>query len=194
VVVATSAFGEGIDLPDVRDVFLYHLNFDFTEFNQQAGRAGRDGADASIHLLFGEKDRAINDFILERAAPTLQTLRRLYAALRRLARDGVLRMTYADVADTLDFDRVDGTTVGIAVRIFADTGLVELGEDDDGTYVRFLPPRGKVDLAASERYIEGEAERDAFARFCEVALTASPGVLEALIDRPIYPSRVPLQR
>jgi single-stranded-DNA-specific exonuclease len=155
---------------------LYHLNFDFTEFNQQAGRAGRDGADASIHLLFGEKDRAINDFILERAAPTLQTLRRLYAALRRLARDGVLRMTYADVADTLDFDRVDGTTVGIAVRIFADTGLV------------------KVDLAASERYIEGEAERDAFARFCEVALTASPGVLEALIDRPIYPSRVPLQR
>jgi single-stranded-DNA-specific exonuclease len=194
VIVATSAFGEGIDLPDVRHVFLYHLNFDFTEFNQQAGRAGRDGADASIHLLFGEKDRAINDFILERAAPTLQTLRRLYAALRRLARDGVLRMTYADVADTLDFDRVDGTTVGIAVRIFADTGLVELGEDDDGTYVRFLPPRGKVDLAASERYIEGEAERDAFARFCEVALTASPGVLEALIDRPIYPSRVPLQR
>ncbi|HEY0380878.1 MAG TPA: DEAD/DEAH box helicase, partial [Candidatus Elarobacter sp.] len=53
VVVATSAFGEGIDLPDVRHVFLYHLNFDFTEFNQQAGRAGRDGEDASIHLLFG---------------------------------------------------------------------------------------------------------------------------------------------
>ena len=43
VVVATSAFGEGIDLPDVRHVFLYHLNFDFTEFNQQSGRAGRDG-------------------------------------------------------------------------------------------------------------------------------------------------------
>ena len=41
LVVATSAFGEGIDLPDVRDVVLYHLNFDFTEFNQMAGRAGR---------------------------------------------------------------------------------------------------------------------------------------------------------
>ncbi len=194
VVVATSAFGEGIDLPDVRHVFLYHLNFDFTEFNQQAGRAGRDGADASIHLLFGEKDRGLNDFILERMAPTLETLRRLYAALRRLARDGVLRMTFADVADTLGFDRVDGTTVGIAVRIFADVGLVELGEDDDGSYVRFMVPGGKVDLSASERYIEGEAERDAFARYCEVALTASPAVLEALIDRPIYPSRVPLQR
>src|SRR5581483_5668012 len=35
VVIATSAFGEGIDLPDVADVVLYHLNFDFGEFNQQ---------------------------------------------------------------------------------------------------------------------------------------------------------------
>jgi single-stranded-DNA-specific exonuclease len=194
VVVATSAFGEGIDLPDVRHVFLYHLNFDFTEFNQQAGRAGRDGGDASIHLLYGERDRGINEFILERAAPTLDTLRRLYAAMRRMASDGVLRMTYADVAGALDFDRVDGTTVGIAVRIFADTGLVELGEDDDGSYVRFVPPQGKVDLTASERFIEGEAEREAFARFAEVALSASPEVLEALIDRPIYPSRIPLLR
>jgi single-stranded-DNA-specific exonuclease len=194
VVIATSAFGEGIDLPDVRHVFLYHLNFDFTEFNQQAGRAGRDGADASIHLLFGERDRSLNEFILERAAPTLETLRRLYAAMKRLARDEMLRMTQADVADTLAFDRVDGNTVGGAVRIFADAGLVELGEDDDGRYVRFLPPRGKVDLTTSERYIEGEAERDAFTRFCEIALTASPAVLEALIDRPIYPSDVPLLR
>src|SRR5665213_2112792 len=105
VVVATSAFGEGIDLPDVRHVFLYHMNFDFTEFNQQAGRAGRDGADASIHLLFGEKDRRINDFIIEKSAPTLETLRRLYAAMKRLTSDGTLRTAYADVAATLDFDR-----------------------------------------------------------------------------------------
>ena len=125
VVVATSAFGEGIDLPDLRHIFLYHLNFDFTEFNQQAGRAGRDGADASIHLLFGELDRRINDFIIERAAPTLETLRRLYAAMKRMASDSKLHVTYADVASALDFDRVDGTTVAAAVRIFADAGLVE---------------------------------------------------------------------
>ncbi len=194
VVVATSAFGEGIDLPDVRHVFLYHLNFDFTEFNQQAGRAGRDGADASIHLLFGEKDRHINDFIIERAAPTLETLRRLYAAMKRLTSDGTLRMTYADVAATLDFDRVDGSTISAAVRIFADAGLVALGDDEDGRFVRFLPVSGKVDLTATERYAEGEAERDAFARFRDVALTARPEVLESLVDRPIYPSGFALLR
>ncbi len=194
VVVATSAFGEGIDLPDVRHVFLYHMNFDFTEFNQQAGRAGRDGADASIHLLFGEKDRRINDFIIEKSAPTLETLRRLYAAMKRLTSDGTLRTAYADVAATLDFDRVDGGTVSAAVRIFADAGLVALGDDDDGKFVRFLPVEGKVDLTATERYAEGLAERDAFARFCEIALTARPEVLESLVDRPIYPSGVALLR
>jgi single-stranded-DNA-specific exonuclease len=194
VVVATSAFGEGIDLPDVRHVVLYHLNFDFTEFNQQAGRAGRDGAAASIHLLFGEGDRGINDFIIERDAPTMQTLRRLYAALKRLTSDGTLRMTAAEVAATLDFDRVDTATVTAAVRIFADAGIVELGEDDDGRYVRFLRVEGKVDLGKSERYAEGEATREAFARFCDVALSARADVLEALIDRPIYPSAVPLLR
>lgn len=194
VVVATSAFGEGIDLPDVRHVFLYHLNFDFTEFNQQAGRAGRDGDDASIHLLFGEGDRRINDFIIERAAPKIETLRQLYVAMKRMTREDTLRQTYADVAATLEFDKVDGSTISAAVRIFADADLVELGEDDDGRYVRFLPVAGKVDLTTSERYAEGEAEREAFTSFCSVVLTAPPDVLEALINRPIYPSGVPLTR
>ena len=192
IVVATSAFGEGIDLPDVRHVVLYHLNFNFTEFNQQAGRAGRDGDDASIHLLFGEYDRRINDFIIERGAPTLETLRHLYAAMKRIARDGMLRMTFADVASTVQFDKVDGSTVSAAVRIFADAALVETGEDDDGRYVRFLAVNGKVDLTKTERFAEGEAEREAFASFCDVALKAPPEILEALIDRPIYPTGVTL--
>ena len=194
IVVATSAFGEGIDLPDVRHVFLYHLNFDFTEFNQQSGRGGRDGADASIHLLFGEKDRRINDWILDRAAPRLETLRSLYAAMKRLTGDGILRMSFADISSTLDLDAVAPETVSAAVRIFADAGLVALGDDDDGRFVRFLPVRGKVDLTQTELFLEGEAEREAFARFAEVVLSAKPDLLEALIDRPIYPSNVPLAR
>jgi hypothetical protein len=103
-------------------------------------------------------------------------------------------MTYVDLAETLDFDKVDGSTISAAVRIFADAGLVESGEDDDGRYVRFLPVDGKVDLTTSERFAEGEAEREAFARFCDVVLTAPPDVLEGLINRPIYPSGVALER
>jgi single-stranded-DNA-specific exonuclease len=194
VVVATSAFGEGIDLPDVRHVFLYHLNFNFTEFNQQAGRAGRDGDDASIHLLFGNKDRGINEYIIERSAPTLETLRRLYAALKRLTTSDTLRMPYTEIAATLDFDRVEPPTVSAAIRTFADAGLVHTGDDDDGRYVRFLPVQGKVDLTQTESFLEGEAEREEFAKFADVVLKSKPDLLEALIDRPIYPSGVALLR
>ena len=192
VIVATSAFGEGVDLPDVRDVFLYHLNFDHTEFNQQSGRAGRDGEAAHIHLLFGERDRNINDFIIEREAPTLHTLRAIYRGMRGIARDGLVRMTNADIAATLDLEKVADRTVGVALRIFSDTGLVELGEDDESRYVRFREVEGKVDLTRNERFAEGEAERESFKQFCDLVLNAAPNVLETIINRPIYPSNVPL--
>ncbi len=192
VIVATSAFGEGVDLPDVRDVFLYHLNFDFTEFNQQSGRAGRDGEAARIHLLFGERDRSINDFILERDAPTLHTLRGVYRGMKAIAREGIIRMTYADIAAALDLgDKVADKTIGAAVRIFADSGLLELSEDDEGRFVRFREVNGKVDLTQNERFAEGEAERESFKAFCELVLKAQTDVLQTIINRPIYPSNVP---
>ena len=195
IVVATSAFGEGIDLPDVRDVVLYHLNFNFTEFNQMAGRAGRDGDPARIHLLYGESDRNINDFIIAQGAPSITVLRELYRGMRGLASDGAVRLSHDDIARTLEIDLVrNGTTVGAGLRIFEEAGLVESGTDDDGRFVRFLEVGGKVDLTATSRYAEGIAEREAFERFCDLALTADAPTLEQIINRPIYPDRVPLVR
>ncbi|HET7814499.1 MAG TPA: helicase-related protein [Candidatus Baltobacteraceae bacterium] len=194
IIVATSAFGEGIDLPDVRDVVLYHLNFDFTEFNQQAGRAGRDGGEARIHLLFGEGDRRINEFIIDRQAPTLNVLRALYKGMRHIAAGGMLRMTFVDIARTLELDKADERTVSAAVRIFEDEGLVETGVDDDGRFVRFLPVDGKVDMTQNERFAEGEAAREDFAKFSDFVLSAKAETLERIINRPIYPERVDLRR
>ena len=194
VVIATSAFGEGIDLPDVADVVLFHLNFDFGEFNQQAGRAGRDGAPASIHLLYGQKDRSLNEFLIDRDAPPLALLREIYRGLKNLARDRVLRGGDTELAGILGIDRVRERTVGAALRIFSDSNLVEVSEDDDGRYVRFLPVTGRVEMEHNERYAEGEATREAFARFSEFALTAPAATLERIINRPIYPSRIDLRR
>ena len=192
VVVATSAFGEGIDLPDVRHVVLYHLNFDFTEFNQQSGRAGRDGDLAQIHLLFGEADRTINEFIIDRDAPTLAVLRNLYKGIKSLSHGGYVRQSYADIARTLEFDKVNDRTVSRALHMFEDEGLVEIAEDDDGRYVRFLQVERKVDLETNERFAEGESERENFKKFAALALTAKGDALERIINRPIYPQRVAL--
>jgi single-stranded-DNA-specific exonuclease len=191
IIVATSAFGEGIDLPNVRDVVLYHLNFNFTEFNQQAGRAGRDGIGARIHLLYGESDRKINDYIIARGSPSLPLLRELYRGMRGLSADDVLRLSHEDIARTLDLDLAEGSTVGAGVGIFAEAGLVETGTDDDGRFIRFVEVAGKIDLTQTTRFAEGEAERENFDRFCGLALGADAQTLEQIINRPIYPDRVP---
>ena len=194
VVIATSAFGEGIDLPDVRHVVLYHLNFDFAEFNQQAGRAGRDGTPAEIHLLYGEGDRRLNDYLIDIDAPTLPVLRAIYRGMRDLARAGMVRGGNADIAALLDLDKVRDRTVGAALRIFADSHLIEAGEDDEGRFVRFLPVSEKIDMEQNERFAEGEAIRESFERFCSLALTAPAETLERIVNRPIYPSRAELRR
>jgi single-stranded-DNA-specific exonuclease len=194
LIVATSAFGEGIDLPDVRNVVLYHLNFDFTEFNQQAGRAGRDGDSANIHLLFSDADRRINEFIIDQEAPTLAVLREIYRGMRSMSSHGIVRATFVDVARTLELDKANERTVSMAVRIFEDEELVETGVDDDGRFVRFLPPSGKIDLSKNERFAEGEAAREDFARFCDFILSARADTLERIINRPIYPERSELRR
>ena len=193
LIVATSAFGEGIDLPDVRDVVLFHLNFDVTGFNQMAGRAGRDGDPARIHLLYGDGDRRINDFILERNAPTLERLREIFRGMRGMSRDAMLRTSFEEIARTLDINGVEGASIGAAVAMFVEVGLVRIDIDDDGRFVRFLDVVGKVDLMATTRYAEGLAEREAFQRFCDLALRADARTLEQVINRPIYPDRVPMK-
>ncbi len=194
VVIATSAFGEGIDLPDVANVVLYHLNFDFGEFNQQAGRAGRDGEPAQIHLLYGDRDRSINEYLIDIDAPPLARLREIYRGLKSMSRHGAVHGDDRSIADRLQIDHVVDRTVSAALRIFSDSSLIEMGEDDEGRYVRLMTVNGKVELERNERYAEGEATREAFARFCELALKAPASTLERIINRPIYPSNVNLRR
>ena len=55
-VIATSAFGEGVNIPDVRDVILYDMPYSLVDFNQMAGRGGRDGQESFIHLLAQSTD------------------------------------------------------------------------------------------------------------------------------------------
>jgi hypothetical protein len=113
--------------------------------------------------------------------------------MRGLANEDTVRMSFEDVARTLDLEATNDATVRAAVRIFEEGGLVTTGIDDDGRFVRFTPVATKVDLTKTARFAEGQATRDAFERFCRLALEADAATLEQVINRPIYPDRVALE-
>ncbi len=83
--VATSAFGLGIDKPDIRFVIHYQMPGTVEAFYQEFGRAGRDGEPAACTLLYNPEDQALQRFLQSRGGPDEGDLVNAYHALRRLA-------------------------------------------------------------------------------------------------------------
>jgi ATP-dependent DNA helicase RecQ len=133
VMVATSAFGLGIDKPDIRYIVHYQAPASLERYVQEAGRAGRDGQIARCILLFDESDLAIQEHLL--------ALSRLSPAL--LGRFGRALAAWAGEDRDANIEEL-ALSAGISQRAASSlvTTLVEAGicERVDAGRVRALGP------------------------------------------------------
>ena len=161
-----------------------------------SGRAGRDGGEAGIHLLYNAADAEVNDTILCEATPDRARMVQVYRTLRDAqgkSAEPFFMTTLVDIAERASKGglAISQDSASCALAVFRELGLIETrgayASGETARMVRVIPEAGKVELESSVRYREGLDEQAVFQNFKEWALKENADVLQSQIQKPILP-------
>jgi ATP-dependent DNA helicase RecQ len=164
-VVATNAFGMGIDKRDVRIVVHYNMPGNLEAYYQEAGRAGRDGGPSDCVLLHAYADRFTHEFFIETANPPRRAVEGIMEAVRRGAdASGVCAIPVAELGRTVAGVKGDRMAAS-ALRVLEQFGLVRpLGPGGMGLRVRLVARPDRISRELAGRTAELELLRTLWRR------------------------------
>ncbi len=162
VLIATNAFGMGVDKSDIRTIIHYNIPGSIEAYYQEGGRAGRDGDPSHCLMLFNYVDRGIHEFFNEQTYPERETVERVWAHLSKMG-TGTHHISSEDLTDRLNRStsrgygkqkRLNSWGVETVLRQLQRAGHIEVGSRDGFPWIEVYDLARVRDLRVDWEYLE----------------------------------------